>query len=177
MKTTRFEQSPESASSDRVRHVRAHRAHPAGLAKAAARIAGMAAVLLATGSTFAADAPVQKVTVRSVAYFDFDQASIRPRDQAKILAEVGKMQGVTWQTVTATGHTDSIGPAAYNEKLSAERAASVKTYLVGKGLDPAMINTAAKAAAAPLAKNDSTRGRARNRRAEIEFQGVRAVQP
>ncbi len=174
MKTSRFDQSSASGTSASVRHQNASRARTSTAAKL---IAGAAATLLAANTTFAADAPVQKVVVRSVAYFDFDQASIRPQDQAKILAEVGKMQGVTWQTVTATGHTDSIGPAAYNEKLSEERAASVKTYLVGKGLDPAMINTAAKAAAAPLAKNGSARGRAKNRRAEIEFQGVRAVQP
>ena len=173
MKATRFDQSSASASSALVQHAGSHCARNPTIAKL---IAGATLTLLAS-HTFAADAPVQKVVVRSVAYFDFDQASIRPQDQARILAEVGKMQGVTWQTVTATGHTDSIGPAAYNEKLSEERAASVKTYLVGKGLDPAMINTAAKAAAAPLAKNDSTRGRAKNRRAEIEFQGVRAVQP
>lgn len=173
MKATRFDPSSASACSASVNHASSHRARNSTTVKL---IAGAAITLLAS-TTFAADAPVQKVVVRSVAYFDFDQASIRPQDQAKILAEVGKMKGVTWQTVTATGHTDSIGPAAYNRKLSEERAASVKTYLVGKGLDPAMINTVAKAAAAPLVKNDTTRGRARNRRAEIEFQGVRAVQP
>lgn len=138
--------------------------------------AACAMLLCAATHAGAADAaPVQKVTVRSVAYFDFAKASVRPQDQAAILAKVGKMKGVTWQTVTATGHTDSIGRADYNEKLSAERASAVKSYLVGKGLDPAMINTAAKAAAAPLATNDNASGRARNRRTEIEFEGVQAV--
>lgn len=173
MNTARFEPSSATASSASVQRATHHHRRTPTIVK----LVTSAAITLLASHTFAADAPVQKVVVRSVAYFDFDQASIRPQDQARILAEVGKMQGVTWQTVTATGHTDSIGPAAYNEKLSEERAASVKTYLVGKGLDPAMINTAAKAAAAPLAKNDSTRGRAKNRRAEIEFQGVRALQP
>ena len=102
--------------------------------------AACAMLLCAATHAGAADAaPVQKVTVRSVAYFDFAKASVRPQDQAAILAKVGKMKGVTWQTVTATGHTDSIGRADYNEKLSAERASAVKSYLVGKGLDPAMI--------------------------------------
>ena len=138
--------------------------------------AACAMLLCAATHAGAADAaPVQKVTVRSVAYFDFAKASVRPQDQAAILAKVGKMKGVTWQTVTATGQTDSIGRADYNEKLSAERASAVKSYLVGKGLDPAMINTAAKAAAAPLATNDNASGRARNRRTEIEFEGVQAV--
>ncbi len=153
---------------------------PKHAAHAAASLVVVAAALWASGHAAAADvaaAPVEKVVVRSVAHFDFNRASIRPEDQARILEEVGKMKGVTWQTVTATGHTDSIGAPSYNEKLSAERADSVKTYLVGKGLDPAMINTAAKAAAAPLAKNTSASGRAKNRRTEIEFQGVRAATP
>ena len=131
--------------------------------------------LFAAAGACAADGAVEKVTVRAVANFGFDQTTIAPADQARMLADVGKMQGVTWQTVTTTGHTDSVGPQTYNRKLSARRAQSVKAYLVGKGLDPAMIRTGAKAAAAPVADNGSAAGRAKNRRAEIEFEGVRAT--
>jgi len=133
--------------------------------------------LLLTGAATvaAADGPLEKVTVRAVARFGFDQASLQPADQAKILAEVGQMKDVTWQTVTATGHTDSVGPLAYNEHLSAVRAEAVKQYLVGKGLAPEMINTAGKGPQVPLASNDTPAGRAQNRRTEIEFQGVRAA--
>jgi hypothetical protein len=99
---------------------------------------------------------------------------IRPEDQAAMLAEVGKLKDVTWQTVTATGHTDSVGSVKYNSRLSARRAKAVKDYLVGKGLDRSMIKTQARAAAAPIADNESSDGRAKNRRAEIQFQGVRA---
>jgi OOP family OmpA-OmpF porin len=96
-------------------------------------------------------------------------------DRDAILAAVGKMKDVTWQTVTATGHTDAVGSTSYNERLSAERARTVKSCLVGKGLSPSMIKTQAKASAAPVADNQSDDGRAKNRRAEIEFQGVRAT--
>ncbi|HSI56129.1 MAG TPA: OmpA family protein [Ideonella sp.] len=123
----------------------------------------------------AADGPVEKVTVRAVARFGFDKARIAPADQARILAEVGQMKDVTWQTVTATGHTDSVGPVGYNERLSSVRADAVKQYLVGKGLSPEMITTAGKGPQAPVASNDTAAGRAENRRTEIEFQGVRAV--
>ena len=125
----------------------------------------------------AADGAVEKVSIRATAHFDFDRATIKPEDRDAILAEVGKMKGVTWQTVTATGHTDAIGPAGYNARLSAKRAQTVKSYLVAKGLVPSMIKTQAKAAAAPLADNESEAGRSKNRRTEIEFQGVRAVTP
>ena len=85
------------------------------------------------------------------------------------------MKGVTWQTVTTTGHTDSVGSSAYNQRLAAKRARAVKSYLVGKGLPSTMIRTEAKAAEAPVADNGSDDGRAKNRRTEIEFQGVRAI--
>lgn len=125
-------------------------------------------------TAFGADAQVESVTVKAVVRFGFDQASLTPADQARILADVGKMKDVSWQSITATGHTDSIGAADYNERLSMRRADEVKTYLVGKGLEPSMINTAGIGEAQPAAPNDSASGRAKNRRTEIEFQGVRA---
>lgn len=133
------------------------------------------AALATTLPARAADGAVEKVSVRATARFDFDRASIRPEDRDALLTEVGKMKDVTWQTVTATGYTDAVGPAPYNARLSAKRANTVKSYLVGKGLAPSMIKTQAKAAAEPVADNDSDAGRAKNRRTEIEFQGVRAV--
>lgn len=138
-------------------------------------LAGLAACTLAAPA-IAADAPVRQVKVRAVATFDFDKATLDAQDQAKILSEVGKMKDVTWQKVTAIGHTDSIGPTTYNARLSQRRAQAVKSYLVGKGLEASMIDTDAKAAAAPVASNETSDGRAKNRRTEIEFQGVRAAQ-
>ncbi len=124
----------------------------------------------------AAEPSVQKVTVRAVTHFDFDKASLSPDQQAAIMSEVASMKGVTWQTVTATGHTDSIGPVAYNRQLAQRRAGTVKAYLLSNGLTPDMVRTASKASAAPVASNDTADGRAKNRRTEIEFQGVRAAQ-
>jgi OmpA-OmpF porin, OOP family len=133
------------------------------------------------GSAIAADPPaapaakLEKVTVRAVTKFDFDKAAMKPADQAKIIGELGKMSDVTWQAVAATGHTDSVGSADYNQKLSERRAQAVKAYLVSKGVDPAMITTAGKGGSEPAASNKTGAGRAGNRRTEIEFQGVRSA--
>ena len=135
----------------------------------------MSACLAATAPAFAADTAVEPVTVRAVAHFGFDRAEVRPADQAALLAEVASMKDVTWQTVTATGHTDSVGPAGHNQRLSERRARAVKAYLVGKGLDPAMVATQARADAAPSAPNTTATGRAKNRRTDVEFRGVRTV--
>jgi outer membrane protein OmpA-like peptidoglycan-associated protein len=124
---------------------------------------------------FAAEGAVEQVEVKAVAHFGLNRATLDPRDRDTILADVGKLKGVTWQTVTATGHTDATGSTAYNTRLSAKRAQAVKSYLVKKGLGADMIRTQAKASAAPVADNDSDAGRAQNRRTEIEFRGVRST--
>ena len=148
--------------------------------KASASVAiAIALAIASVGSmalpAHAADGAVEKVTVKATVRFGFDQTALDAADQARILADVGKMKDVTWQSVTATGHTDALGPPGYNEKLSAKRADEVKIYLVGKGLEPAMISTAGTGAAQPVADNGSAAGRAKNRRTEIEFQGVRTA--
>lgn len=144
------------------------------MAKKVMTVACLAAALAATGAAAAAD--LEKVRVRATANFDFDRTDVLPADQQEMLAEVGKMQGVTWQRITATGHTDSVGAADYNDKLAQRRAQAVKAFLVGKGLDPAMIDIAGSGESSPVADNDSAAGRAKNRRAEVEFQGVRVAQ-
>ncbi len=118
---------------------------------------------------------VDPVRVKAVANFGFDRAAVRPTDQQKLLADVAEMTDVTWQAVVVTGHTDSIGSRAYNDRLSKRRAMAVKSYLVQKGLDANMVSTAGKGPAAPVASNDTADGRRQNRRAEIEFQGVRVT--
>ena len=110
-----------------------------------------------------------------MAHFDFNRTGIRPEDRARILAEVGAMKDVTWQTVRTTGYTDSVGSAGANQRLAARRAGAVKHYLVVKGLDPAMIDVIARGEADPVADNASPTGRAQNRRTEVEFQGIRTV--
>lgn len=126
-------------------------------------------------SAGAADGALEKVTVRATAHFDFDRAAVRPDDRQQLLAEVAQIKDVTWQTVTAIGHTDSIGSDAYNRGLARKRAQSVRDYLVAQGLDPAMIRVEARAEDEPLADNDSAEGRARNRRTEVAFEGVRTT--
>jgi OOP family OmpA-OmpF porin len=140
------------------------------------RIALVASALIACAAVAdAADGPVENVSVKAIAHFGFDGTSIAPAEQAKILEQVGAMKDVTWQTVRTTGYTDSVGTTQYNEALAARRADKVKSYLVGKGLDAGMIKTQAKGPSDPIADNSTAEGRAMNRRAEVEFLGVRSA--
>ncbi len=65
------------------------------------------------------------------------------------------------------GHTDNVGGAASNQKLSEDRANSVKSYLLSKGLAAARIESKGFGPAKPIADNNSAAGRAQNRRVQI----------
>ena len=65
------------------------------------------------------------------------------------------------------GYTDSTGTAEYNLKLSDQRAASVKSYLTGKGIRNSRFTTTGLGIADPVATNDTAEGRSQNRRVEF----------
>jgi len=119
-------------------------------------------------------APVsEKVTYAADAFFDFDKANLKPEAQAKLTDLVDKTKGINLEVVIAVGHTDSIGTGSYNQKLSVRRADSVKSFLVGKGIEKNRIYTEGKGATQPVADNKTSEGRAKNRRVEVEVVGTR----
>jgi OOP family OmpA-OmpF porin len=120
-------------------------------------------------------APVQeKVTFAADAYFDFDKSKLKPEAEAKLADLVSKTKGVNLEVIIAVGHTDSVGTSAYNQKLSIARAESVKSFLVGKGIEKNRVYTEGKGSAQPVADNKTAEGRTKNRRVEVEVVGTRA---
>ncbi|MEO6540694.1 MAG: OmpA family protein, partial [Ferruginibacter sp.] len=69
--------------------------------------------------------------------------------------------------VQIDGHTDSQGKDDYNQGLSDERAASVKAYLVSKGIAESRLSSAGYGETKPVADNTTAAGRAKNRRVEM----------
>ena len=65
------------------------------------------------------------------------------------------------------GHTDSKGLAAYNERLSEERAMSVKQFLVDNGIAADRLTVVGYGESKPIATNDTEEGREANRRVEF----------
>ena len=120
-------------------------------------------------------APVsEKVQFESGANFDFDKSVVKPGDQAKLADLVDKSKGIALEVMVLTGHTDSVGTNAYNQKLSIARAEAVKNFLVGKGVERNRVYTEGKGETSPLADNKSADGRAKNRRVAVEVFGTRA---
>ena len=69
----------------------------------------------------------------------------------------------------ASGHTDSRGKKSFNQKLSKNRAAAVKAWLVKHGVTASRISTAGYADTQPIADNKTDAGRAANRRVEVRY--------
>jgi OOP family OmpA-OmpF porin len=110
----------------------------------------------------------EKIVLRGV-NFDFDKADIRP-DAAVILDEAASLLSQSSGNVSVGGHTDSVGADAYNQGLSERRAAAVKDYLVGKGVDSSRLTTTGYGESSPIASNDTADGRALNRRVELNLE-------
>ncbi|UYZ60334.1 OmpA family protein [Hymenobacter latericus] len=72
-------------------------------------------------------------------------------------------------TLSITGHTDSQGPAAFNLRLSRERAAAARSYLVGKGIAASRVQQRGYGPLHPVADNATEAGRVRNRRVEFDL--------
>ncbi|MGZ9675185.1 OmpA family protein [Flavobacterium sp. GNP001] len=69
--------------------------------------------------------------------------------------------------ITIYGYTDSTGPADYNLKLSGDRAAAVRNYLVSKGVSSSRFQVTGLGIADPIASNETAEGRSQNRRVEF----------
>ena len=99
---------------------------PAAAAPAAAKPAAPAA---------APKPAAKKVTLAADALFDFDKAVLRPEGKAKLDKLSAYTKSIKLEVIIAVGHADRLGKDAYNQKLSERRAAAVKDYLVGKGVE------------------------------------------
>lgn len=99
--------------------------------------------------------------------FDTGSDRIRP-ESTPTLEEIADMLTAHADLrITIEGHTDNVGNAEANKSLSARRAAAVKTYLVGKGIDAARLETAGLGDTKPSAPNSTPEGRQQNRRVEL----------
>ena len=98
---------------------------------------------------------------------------MKAEGKAKLDDLVGKVKGINLEVIIAVGHTDSVGSDAYNQKLSVKRSDAVKAYLVSKGIEKNRVYTEGKGEKQPVADNNTSAGRSKNRRVEIEVVGTR----
>ncbi len=102
-----------------------------------------------------------------VVNFEVDKAIIPDANKALLDRAVKLMEQVPDMKLMIIGHTDKTADAAYNMKLSQERAQAMKDYMVSKGADASKLMTKGMGETDPIADNSTDQGRFRNRR--IEF--------
>ena len=99
--------------------------------------------------------------------FDTGKATLRPESN-KVLEEVRKLAlAHPEMKLRIEGHTDNVGNAGTNRKLSEERANAVRSWLTQNGVKAAQLSTAGLGDSKPVADNGSEEGRAKNRRVEL----------
>ena len=99
--------------------------------------------------------------------FEVGSAVIKPQSYAE-LDEILKSSVVAeGLKVGVYGHTDNTGNPDANQKLSEERANSVKSYLISKGLASNRIESKGYGQSQPIADNHTAAGKAQNRRVQI----------
>jgi outer membrane protein OmpA-like peptidoglycan-associated protein/tetratricopeptide (TPR) repeat protein len=102
-------------------------------------------------------------------HFGFDQAVLTAQAKARLDSFVAQLSQHPKTKLQVAGHTDSLGPKAYNEYLSKQRAQSVKDYFTAQGIEAERIEVVYFGEEQPAVPNESREKRRKNRRVECQI--------
>lgn len=108
-----------------------------------------------------------KLDIPSDISFDVNRADIKPNFRAVLNTFATGLSSNQRSNITIIGHTDSSGSDAINNPLSLSRAASVRDYLVTRGVASSRFMIDGRGSREPLVANDTPANKAKNRRVEI----------
>ena len=108
-----------------------------------------------------------KITFDSGILFDVNSSSLKPEARSNIERLSTILQKYPDTNILVEGHTDSDGPAEYNQNLSERRAEAVSVYSRAQGVSPSRFTTIGYGETQPIASNQTAEGKAKNRRVEI----------
>jgi outer membrane protein OmpA-like peptidoglycan-associated protein len=103
--------------------------------------------------------------------FDTAKYTLRPAAREKLAKIAGILLAHPSLKLEVEGHTDSVGGDDYNQRLSEQRAATVRDYLVQNGISMNNVSAIGFGKTRPIASNDSSAGRQQNRRVELVVSG------
>jgi len=110
-----------------------------------------------------------EISVLRHVFFDTDKATLKSESFDELDKFVRMMEQNGTVRVEIGGHTDDVGTHDYNIKLSQRRAATVKNYLISKGIEAKRVTSVGYGETIPIVSNDDEEGgRAINRRVEFK---------
>lgn len=112
----------------------------------------------------------ERIRIKNQILFEFGSNKIDPRS-FPLLDEVAKVliDNPTVGPVLIEGHTDNVGPRAFNLDLSRRRAKAVEDYLLGKAIKRERLRSEGFGMDKPIVANDTPLNRAKNRRTEFRL--------
>lgn len=112
--------------------------------------------------------PGSRIVLRNV-FFDTDKYFLRPESKSELNRLVDLLNEYPTMKIEVSGHTDIRGSLEHNITLSRNRANSVVTYLIEKGINKERLVFEGYAFNQPIATNDTEEGRQLNRRVEFKI--------
>lgn len=126
-------------------------------------------LLADTAQLTAEDVNVGEKIVLNNIFYDFDKFNLRPESQEELNRLIKLMKDIPTLVIEISSHTDIIGSAEYNMKLSQDRAQSVVDYLIKNGISKDRLVAQGYGATQPVASNETDEGRQLNRRTEFKI--------
>jgi outer membrane protein OmpA-like peptidoglycan-associated protein len=103
--------------------------------------------------------------------FDTGKYTLKPTTQISLAKVAGILQAYPGLKVQVEGYTDSVGSDDFNQKLSDNRASTVKQFLTAQGVSPNNITSQGFGKNDPVADNSTASGRSQNRRVNMVVSG------
>lgn len=103
--------------------------------------------------------------------FDTGKADLKSSARERLAKVAGILIAYPDIRVEIDGYTDSTGSLEFNERLSQQRAESVRSFLASQGVNSSSITTQGFGPSDPIASNDTAAGRQQNRRVELVVSG------
>ena len=112
-------------------------------------------------------AALPKPPARFILYFEHDSVDLTPESQALLKKVLETIRDRAPVDISVVGHTDTVGKKEYNYALSLKRAKAVASILLGKGVDPSVLDITSHGKDNPLVPTGDQVREPRNRRVEI----------